>query len=207
MTTICITVPALKTITRGLSSDWGPTLHGAARRLGALVALIWTLCSMAADRWQQLVAWAQEHQLHGLARLGLPKGSCQGSLDSSTAEESSVAPAMIFGIDFAGPEGSATVHTIVQRQPGGNLKALFTGSAPDQFPGATEMVTTPVGPKAVATTNGAVLLPAPEAAPVTTPASVASPSIRHLAAQGLSQREIAGTLGLTRYQVQKALAA
>ena len=181
MTTICITVPALKTITRGLSSDWGPTLHAAARRLGALVALIWTLCSMAADRWQQLMAWAQEHQLDGLARLGLPKGSCQGSLDSSTAEESSVAPAMIFGIDFAGPEGSATVHTIVQRQPGGNLKALLTGSAPDQFPGATEMVTTP--------------------------ANVAPLSIRHLAAQGLSQRKIAGTLGLTRYQVQKALAA
>jgi hypothetical protein len=37
--------------------------------------------------------------------------------------------------------------------------------------------------------------------------NVAPPSIRHLAAQGLSQREIAGTLGLTRYQVRKALAA
>jgi hypothetical protein len=153
MTTICITVPALKTITRGVSSDWGPTLHAAARRLGAVVALIYTLGFMAGERW---------HQLHGLARLGLP---------------------------------------------GSNLKVRLTGSAPDQFPGATEMVTTSVGPKPVATTNGAELLPAPKAAPVTTPANVAPPSIRHLADQGLSQREIAGTLGLTRYQVRKALAA
>ncbi len=37
--------------------------------------------------------------------------------------------------------------------------------------------------------------------------NVAPPSIRHLAAHGLSQREIAGKLGLTRYQVRKALAA
>ena len=162
MTTICISVPALKTITRRLSSDWGPTLHAAARRLGPVVALIYTLGFMAGERCHQLVAWAQEHQLHGLARLGLP---------------------------------------------GGNLKASLTGSAPDQFPGATEMVTTSVGPKPFATTNGAELLPAPDAAPVTTPANVAPTSIRHLAAQGLSQREIAGTLGLTRYQVQKALAA
>jgi hypothetical protein len=153
MTTICITVPALKTITRGVSSDWGPTLHAAARRLGAVVALIYTLGFMAGERW---------HQLHGLARLGLP---------------------------------------------GSNLKVRLTGSAPDQFPGATEMVTTSVGPKPVATTNGAELLPAPKAAPVTTPANVAPPSIRHLADQGLSQREIAGTLGLTRYQVRKALVA
>ena len=181
MTTICISVPALKTIALGLCSDWGPTLHAAARRLGAVVALIWTLWSMAADRWKQLVAWAQEHQLHGLARLGLHGGNYPESPDSSIAEESSVVPATIVGIDFAGPEGSASVQTIVQRQPGGDLKALLTGSAPDQFPGATEMVTTP--------------------------ANVAPPSIRHLAAQGLSQREIAGTLGLTRYQVQKALAA
>lgn len=162
MATICITVPALKTITLGLSSDWGPTLHAAARRLGAVVALIYTLGFMAGERCHQLVAWAQEHQLHGLARLG---------------------------------------------PPGGNLKAGLTGSAPDQFPGATEMVTTPVGPKPVATTNGAELLPVPEAAPVTTPANVAPPSIRHLAAQGLSQREFAGTMGLSRYQVRKALAA
>ena len=181
MTTICITVPALKAITRGLSSDWGPTLHAAARRLGAVVALIFTLGFMAGERCHQLVAWAQEHQLHGLARLGLHGGNYPESPDSSTAEESSVVPAMIVGIDFAGPEGSASVHTIVQRQPGGNLKALLTGSAPDQFPGATEMVTTP--------------------------ANVAPPSIRHLAAQGFSQREIAGTMGLTRYQVRKALAA
>ena len=59
MTTICITVPDLKTITRGLSSDWGPTLHAAARRLGAVVALIYTLGFMAGERWHQLVAWAQ----------------------------------------------------------------------------------------------------------------------------------------------------
>jgi hypothetical protein len=69
------------------------------------------------------------------------------------------------------------------------------------------MVTTPMGPKPVATTNGAELMPAPDAAPVTTPANVAPPSIRHLATQGFSQREIAGTLGLTRYQIRKALAA
>ena len=162
MTTICITVPALKILTRGLSSDWGPTLHAAARRLGAVVALIYTLGFMAGERWHQLVAWAQEHQLHGLARLGLP---------------------------------------------GDNLKASLTGSAPGQFLGATEMVTAPVGPKPVATTNGAELLPAPESAPVTTPASVAPPLIRHLAAEGLSQRKIAGTMGLSRYQVRKALAA
>ena len=162
MTTICITVPALKAITRGLSSDWGPMLHAAARRLGAVVALIYTLGFMAGQSWHQLVAWAQVHPLHGLARLGLP---------------------------------------------GGNLKARLTGSSPVQFPGATEMVTAPVGPRPVATTNGAELLPAPESAPVTTPFSVAPPLIRHLAAQGLSQRKIAGTMGLTRYQVQKALAA
>jgi hypothetical protein len=157
MTTICISVPALKTITRGLTSDWGPTLHAAARRLGPVVALIYTLGFMAGERCHQLVAWAQEHQLHGLARLGLP---------------------------------------------GGNLKA---GSAPDQFPGATEMVTTPVGPKSVATTNGAELLPAPEAAPVTTPANVAPDSIRLLAAEGFSQREISSKLGLSRHKVRKAL--
>jgi hypothetical protein len=162
MTTICITVPALKTITRGLSSDWGPTLHAAVRRLGAVVALSYTLGFMAGERWRQLGAWAQEHQLHGLARLGLP---------------------------------------------GSNLKTLLISSAPDQFPDPTEMVTTPVGPKPVATTNGAELMPAPDAASVTTPANVAPPSIRHLAAQGLSQREIAGTLGLTRYRVRKVLAA
>jgi hypothetical protein len=127
-----------------------------------VVALIYTLGFMAGERWHQLVAWAQEHQLHGLARLGLS---------------------------------------------GGNLKARLTGSAPDQFPGATEMVTTPVGPKPVAITNGAELLPAPDAAPVTTSANVAPPSVRRLAAQGCSQREIAGTLGLTRYQVRKALVA
>jgi hypothetical protein len=146
----------------GLSSDWGPTLHAAARRIGAVVALIYTLGFMAGESWHQLVAWAQKHQLHGLARLGLP---------------------------------------------GGNLKAGLAGSAPDQFPDPTEMVTTPVGPKPVATANGAELMPTPKATPVTTPANVAPPSIRRLAAQGCSQREIAGTLGLTRYQIRKALAA
>ena len=162
MTTICITVPDLKTITRGLSSDWGPTIYVAARRLGAVVALIYTLGFMAGERWHQLVAWAQKHQLHGLARLGLA---------------------------------------------GGNLKASPTDSAPDLFPDPTEMVTTPVGPKPVATTNGAELFSTPKAAPVTTPANVAPPSVRRLATQGCSQREIAGTLGLTRYQVRKALKA
>lgn len=147
MTTICITVPALKTITRGLSSDWGPTLHAAARRLGAVVALLYTLGFMAGERWHQLVAWAQEHQLNRLARLGLP---------------------------------------------GGNLKASLTGSAPGHFPAVTEMVTQPLAP---------ALPPARPAA------NVAPPSVRRLAAQGCSQREIAGTLGLTRYQVRKALAA
>ena len=168
MTTICITVPALKTITRGLSSDWGPTLHAAARRLGAVVALIYTLGFMAGDRWQQLVAWAQEHQLHGLARMGLPGGN-------STTEESSAVPAMVVGIDLAGLEGSATVQMIVQRRPGGNLMV--------------------------------VQRLAPALPPARPAANVAPPSIRHLAAQGFSQREIAGTLGLTRYQVRKALAA
>ena len=204
MTTICITVPALKTITRGLSSDWGPTLHAAARRLGAVVALLYTLGFMAGERWHQLVAWAQEHQLHGLARLGLPGGDLKARLTGSATEESSAAPAMVVGIDFAGPEGSATVQTIVQRRPGGNYLEIPDSSALKAVPA---MVTTSVGPKPVATTNGAELLPAPKAAPVTTPANVAPPSIRHLAAQGFSQREIAGTLGLTRYQVRKALVA
>jgi hypothetical protein len=72
--TLSVTAPTLKDITRGLSSDWGPTIHATARRVGVLVALAWTLCSMAADRWQQLVAWAQDHQLYGLARLGLDAG-------------------------------------------------------------------------------------------------------------------------------------
>jgi len=53
--------------------------------------------------------------------------------------------------------------------PGGS------NGAPDHFVGASEMVTTPVVPKPVATTNGAELLPAPNAAPVTTPANVACP--------------------------------
>ena len=204
MTTISITVPDLKAITRRLSSDWGPTLHAAARRLGAVVALLYTLGFMAGERWHHLVAWAQEHQLHGLARLGLHRGNCQGFLDSSATEDSSAAPAMVVGIDFAGPEGSATVQTIVLRRPGGNYLEIPDSSALNAVPA---MVTTSVGPKPVATTNGAELMPGPDAASVTTPANVAPPSIRRLAAQGCSQREIAGTLGLTRYQVRKALAA
>lgn len=89
MTTITLSVaaPELKAITRSISGDWGPTLHRTARRIGQVVALVWTLCFLASDRWQQLVAWAQAHQLHGLARLGLPGGS--------TAEESSVVPATV----------------------------------------------------------------------------------------------------------------
>ena len=71
MTTITITAPELKTITRALSSDWGPTLHATARSIGQVVALIWTLYSLAADRWQQLAAWVERHQLHGLARMGM----------------------------------------------------------------------------------------------------------------------------------------
>lgn len=154
--TLSVTAPELKAVTRGLSGDWGPTLHRTARSIGQVVALLWTLCSLGSDRWQQLVAWAQAHQLHSLARLGLPGGS--------TAEDFSVVPTMVLGVDWGGPEGSATVQMVVQR-----------------------------------------LAPAlPPARPV---ANVAPPSIRHLAAQGLSQREIAGTLGLTRYQVRKALAA
>ncbi len=105
--TLSVTAPDLKTITRGLSGDWGPTLHRTARRIGQVVAVAWALCSLASDRWQQLVAWAQAHQLHGLARLGLPGGS--------TAEESSVVPTMVIGVDWAEPEGSATVQMVVQR--------------------------------------------------------------------------------------------
>jgi hypothetical protein len=44
-----------------------------------VVALIYTLCFMAGERCHQLVAWAQEHQLHGLARLGLPAGNLKAS--------------------------------------------------------------------------------------------------------------------------------
>jgi hypothetical protein len=163
MTTICITVPALKTITRGLSSDWGPTLHAAARRLGAVVALIYTLGFMAGERWHQLVAWAQKHQLHGLARLGLPGGNLKAGLTTSTIKEFLTVPGLLIGIDWAAPDGSATVQ-------------FFQRLAP-------------------------ALPPARQAA------NIAPPSIRHLASQGLSQREIAGTLGLTRYQVRKALEA
>lgn len=73
--TLSVTAPTLKDLTRGLSSDWGPTLQATARRIGQVVALVWTLCSLASDRWQQLATWAHEHQLHGLARLGLPGGT------------------------------------------------------------------------------------------------------------------------------------
>jgi hypothetical protein len=142
MTTITLTAPTLKDITRGLSSDWGPTLHSTARRIGAVVALVWTLCSMAADRWQRLVAWAQNHQLYGLARLGLPGGNYPESPDSSAVQ---VVPALV-----------------VQRL-------------------------------------------APALPPARPAANIAPPSVRHLAAQGFSQRRIASTLGLSRRQVRKAL--
>jgi hypothetical protein len=189
MTTICITLPALKTITRGLSSDWGPTLHAAARRLGAVVALLYTLGFMAGERWRQLGAWAQEHQLHGLARLGLPGSNLKVRLTGSATEESSAAPAMVVGIDIAGPEGSATVQTIVQRRPRGNYPESPDGSAARVVPVLMVQRLAPALPPARQAANFAPL------------------SIRHLAAQGCSQREIAGTLGLTRYQVRKALAA
>lgn len=109
MTTITLsfTAPDLKTITRGLSGDWGPTLHATARRIGQVVALLWTLWSLASDRWQRLVAWAQQHQLHGLARLGLPRGNLKAGLSSS---------ALVVGFDWAGPDGDATVPMVVQRQ-------------------------------------------------------------------------------------------
>jgi hypothetical protein len=71
MTTITITAPELKAITKALSSDWGPHIEQAARHIGRAVATIWALCSLAADRWQQLVAWVEQHHLHGLARLGM----------------------------------------------------------------------------------------------------------------------------------------
>jgi hypothetical protein len=189
MTTISITVPDLKTITRGLSSDWGPTLHAAVRRLGAVVALIYTLGFIAGERWHQLGAWAQKHQLHGLARLGLPGSNLKVRLTGSATEESSAAPAMVVGIDIAGPESSATVQTIVQRRPGGNYPESPDGSAARVVPVLV------------------VQRRAPALPPARTASNVAPPSIRHLAAQGCSQREIAGTLGLTRYQVRKALAA
>lgn len=74
-TVLTITVPELKSVTRALSSDWGPTIHATARRLGVVVALAWTLGSMAADRWQQLAVWVQRRHVQGLARLGLPGGA------------------------------------------------------------------------------------------------------------------------------------
>jgi hypothetical protein len=125
MTTISITVPELVTITRALSSDWGPALHAAARRVGALVALAWALGALAVDRWQQLATWAHKHRL------------------------------------------------------------------PHSAPSMVVARLAPAGPPAL---------------PPARPAANLPPSIRHLAAQGLSQREIANTLGLTRYQVRKSLA-
>lgn len=134
MATICITVPELKTITRALCSDWGPTLHAAARRLVPVVALAWALCSVAVERWQQLATWAQECRLRHSA------------------------PSMV----------------VAQLAPAG----------PPALPPAL-----------------------PPARPPARPAANVPPSIRHLAAQGLSQRKIASTLGLTRYQVRKTLLA
>ena len=91
-TVLTITVPELKSVTRALSSDWCPTIHATARRIGVVVAIAWTLCSMAADRWQQLAAWAQRHHVQGLARLGLPGGNYPEIPDSSTLK---AAPALV----------------------------------------------------------------------------------------------------------------
>ena len=58
-----------------LTTDWAPYIERTARRIGIVVALVWTLYSMAADRLQQLTAWVKTHHIHGLSRLGLPGGA------------------------------------------------------------------------------------------------------------------------------------
>lgn len=75
--TLTITVPELKTVTRALSSDWGPHIERTARQIGVMVAVAWTICSMVADRWQRLRGWIRHHHLHGLSRVGLPGGAVQ----------------------------------------------------------------------------------------------------------------------------------
>jgi hypothetical protein len=146
-TTITLPTVELKSVTRALASDWGPTLYTTARRIAAVLAAVYTVWVMAKERWHQLVAWAVEHELQGLARLGLP---------------------------------------------GGNVKALLTGSAaPDHFAGVNKMVVQ---------RQASALPPARSI-------GIAPPSIQHLAAEGFSQRVIADKLGITRYQVRKALKA
>lgn len=81
--------------------------------------------------------------------------------------------------------------------PGGNVKAFLTGSAteessavaPDHVPAAREMVLQRLAP----------------ARPAGPSVGMAPPSIQRLAAEGFSQRQISSTLGITRYQVRKAL--
>jgi hypothetical protein len=97
--------------------------------------------------------------------------------------------------------------------PGGS------NGAPDHFVGASEMVTTPVVPKPVATTNGAELLPAPNAASVTTPANVAPPGtdLIHISdpmakavrmvCDGKSHRLAAHICGVSRTSLQRVLKA
>lgn len=89
-----------KTIIQFALTDWAPHIEAAARRVGAVVALVWTLYSMAADRWQQLKGWIQGHQLHGLARMGLPGGA--------TTEESPAVPVMV--VQRMAAEPTAPAH-------------------------------------------------------------------------------------------------
>lgn len=169
-TTTCITIGIaigfalsrveLKSVARALAGDWGPALHGMARRIGTVLAVPFILGFMAGEIWHQLVAWAMEHQLQGLARLGLPGGNCPEIPDGSPA-------------------------------PVGNVKALLTGSAADRFVDANKMVVQ----------RQALALPPARSI------GMAKPSIQHLAAEGFSQRVIADKLGITRYQVRKALKA
>jgi len=86
-TTITITMPSveLKSVTRALASDWAPTLHATARRIAVVVALFITAWVMASEAWQRVAAWAMEHQLQGLARLGLPGGNYPEIPDGSPA--------------------------------------------------------------------------------------------------------------------------
>ncbi len=153
-TTITLPTVELKSVTRALASDWGPTLHTTARRIAAVLAAVYTVWVMAKERWQQLVAWAVDHELQGLVRLGLPGGNVQALLTGSTVKESLIV-------------------------------------APDHFPAATKMVVQ----------RQALALPPARSI------GIAPPSIQHLAAEGFSQREIADKLGITRYQVRKALKA
>jgi hypothetical protein len=96
-TTTCITIGIaigfalsrveLKSVARALAGDWGPALHAMARHIGAVLAVPFTLGFMAGVIWHQLVAWAVEHELQGLARLGLPGGNVQAFLTGSAAPD------------------------------------------------------------------------------------------------------------------------